>query len=303
MRQVRQVFASLNSVACDNVTSITSNFGGGVKASRNDMLGARGLMKLKTGDLDQKVCNAAPVADETQMCTTERTVDSFENWTSSGVIDRQLIYETQKGQNDNASGDRYNFAQLGKELEECLRSELNENQLIGNVSVEPTDEHQGESAGIDRTGKLDQKSTATVLHSWVHDDQQPRREDFSGFLMEVEHKVERRIASRFPEIARLFLDYRSLSRKERWSRLEASRQQSWQGYRRSRSYSRRRGGTFNKTSEEDGFQVQVHECKKKGTWTCSKCFQKWRLQLSFGIVLSLVIISAHDFWHGLIAAS
>ena len=31
---------SLNSVACDNVTAIASDFGVGVKASRNDMLGA-----------------------------------------------------------------------------------------------------------------------------------------------------------------------------------------------------------------------------------------------------------------------
>ena len=44
--------ASLNSVACDNVTAIASDFGGGVKASRNDMLGAWALMQLKTGGLD-----------------------------------------------------------------------------------------------------------------------------------------------------------------------------------------------------------------------------------------------------------
>ena len=247
---------SLNSVASDNVTSITSNFGSGFKASRNDMLRAWGLMKLKTDGLDQKFFNATHVADETQMCKTECTVDTFEYCTSSGVIDRQLVCETQKGQKDNASVDRCNFAQLWKELEECVQSQLNENQLICSVAVEPTDEHQGQNAGIGRTGKLDQKSMATVLHSWVHDDQQPRREDFSGFLMDVEHKVERRIASRFPEIARLFLDYQSLSRKERWSRLEASRQQSWQGYRRNGSYSRRRGGEFIKASEEEGFHAQ-----------------------------------------------
>ena len=41
--------ASLNSVACDSVTAIASSFGSGVKASRNDMLRAWGLMKLKTG--------------------------------------------------------------------------------------------------------------------------------------------------------------------------------------------------------------------------------------------------------------
>ena len=55
---------------------------------------------------------------------------------------------------------------------------------------------------------------ATVLHSWVQDDQQPRREESSRFSMEVEQKVERRIASRFPEIAMLLLMNRSLSRKE-----------------------------------------------------------------------------------------
>ena len=60
--------------------------------------------------------------------------------------------------------------------------------------------------------------------------------------MEVEQKVERRIASQFPENARLLLENRSLSRKEKGSRLEASGQQSWQDYRRNGSYSGRRGG-------------------------------------------------------------
>ena len=80
---------------------------------------------------------------------------------------------------------------------------------------------------------------ATGLSDWVHDDQQPRREDSRRFSMEVEQKVERRIASRFPEIARLLLVNRYISRKERWSRLEASGKQSWQHYRRNGSYSGR----------------------------------------------------------------
>ena len=46
--------ASLNSVACDNVTAIASDFGSGVKASRNDMLGAWALMELKKGGIDLK---------------------------------------------------------------------------------------------------------------------------------------------------------------------------------------------------------------------------------------------------------
>ena len=235
--------ASLNTVACDNVTAIASDFGGGgVKANRNDMLGAWGLMQLKTGGVDQKFCNSTKVADGTQMCTAVYTVDILDNWTSSGGIDRQLVSETQKGQNDEAAVDRSNFAQLGKELEDWVQSQLNESQLNGSVLVEPTDEHQEEIAGIDRTGKYDQKSMTTVLHSWVHDDQQPRRLDPSGFSMEVEQKVERRIASRFPEIAKLLLENRSLSQKERWSRLEASGQQSWLDYRRNGSYSGRRGG-------------------------------------------------------------
>ena len=117
--------ASLNSVACENVTTIVSNFGSGVKASRNDVLGARALMELKTGVLDQKFCNVTHVADETQMCTTECTVDTLENWKSSEDIDRQLVCETQKGQNDKAAGDRSTFAQLGKELEEWVQSQLN----------------------------------------------------------------------------------------------------------------------------------------------------------------------------------
>ena len=40
---------SLDSVACGNVTALAIKFGGGVKASRNDMLGAWALIKLKTG--------------------------------------------------------------------------------------------------------------------------------------------------------------------------------------------------------------------------------------------------------------
>ena len=233
--------ASLNSVACDNVTAIASDFGGGVKVSRNDMLGAWALMELKKG-MELKFCNATNEAEETQMCTTECTVDTLENWTSSGEIDRLLISETQKGQSNNAAVDRSNFAQLGKELEEWVQSQLSESQLNGSVPVEPTDERQEDSAGVDRTGKWDQKSMATVLHSWVHNDQQPRREDSGGFSMAFEQKVDRGIASRFPEIATLLLENRSLSRKEKWSRLEASGQQSWQDYRRNGSYSGRRGG-------------------------------------------------------------
>ena len=98
--------ASLNSIACNNVTTIASNFDGGAKTSRNDMLGAWALMELKTGGLDQKFSNATHVADETQMCTTECTADTLENWTSSGGIDWQLVSETQKGQNDKAAGSR-----------------------------------------------------------------------------------------------------------------------------------------------------------------------------------------------------
>ena len=241
-RSERSFAASLNSVICDNVTAIVSSFGGCVKASRSDLLGAWALMKLKTGGLDQKFCNATNVADETQMCTTEGTVDTLENWTSSGGTDGQLVCETQKGQNNKAAGDRSNVAQLGKELEEWVQSQLNESQLNGSDSVEPKDEHQVDSAGVDRIGKYYQKSMAKVLHSRVHDDQQPRREDSRRFSMEVEQKVERRIASRFPEIARLLLENRALSRKERWSRLEASGQQSWLDYRRNGSYSGRRGG-------------------------------------------------------------
>ena len=205
--------SSLNSVTCDNVTALAINFGGGVKASRNDMLGAWALMKLKTGGSDQKFCKAAHVADETQMCTTENTVDNLENRTTSGGIDRQLGSDTQKGQNDKAAGDRSDFAQLGKELQKWVQSQLNESELNGIVFVKPTDEHQGESAGIDRTGKSNHKSMATVFHSWVLDDQHPMREQTSGFLMEAEQNVERRIVSQFPDIARLLLENCSLSRK------------------------------------------------------------------------------------------
>ena len=176
------------------------------------------------------------------MCTTECTVDTLENWTSPGGIDHQLVSQAQNGQNDKEALDRSNFAQLGKELEEWVQSQLHESQLCDSILVEPTDEHQRESAGVDRTGNSDHNSMTTVLHSWVHDDKQPRREDFCGFSMDVEQKVERRIASRFPEIAKLLLKNRSLSQKEKWRRLEASRQQAWQKYRRNGSYSGRRGG-------------------------------------------------------------
>ena len=246
--------ASLNSVEC-NVTAIASDFGGGVKAIRNDMLGAWALMQLKTGGLDQKFCHATHGADETQMCTTECTVDTLENWTSSGGIDRLLVSETQKGQNNNTAVDRSNFAQLGKELEEWVQSQLSESQLNGSVLVKPTDEHQEENPAIDRTGKSDQESMATVLHSWVRDNQQPRREDSSGFSMAVEQKVERRIASRYPEIAKLLLENRLLSWKE-WSTLEASGQQAWQHYRTNGSYSGRGGHPFNDKSKK----VFVYKC-------------------------------------------
>ena len=241
-RSETSIAASLNSVACENVTALAINFGAGIKASRNDMLGAWALMELKTGGVDQKFCNVPHVADETQMCTTEGTVDTLETWSGSGGTDEQLVCETQKVQNDKAAGDRSDFSQLGKEPEEWVQSQLNENQLNCSVSVEPTDEHQGDSAGVDRTGKYYQKSMATGLSDWVYDDQQPRREDSTVFSLEVEQKLNRRIASRFPEIARLLLENRALSRKERWSRLEASGQQSWQEYRRNVNNNGRRGG-------------------------------------------------------------
>ena len=91
---------SLSSVACDNVTALSINFGCGVKASRNDMLKSWGLMELKTVGLDQKFCNVTHVADETQTCKTECAVDTLENWTGSGGIDRQLVFESEKCQND-----------------------------------------------------------------------------------------------------------------------------------------------------------------------------------------------------------
>ena len=104
---------SLNSVACGNVAAFSINFGSGVKASRRDMLGAWALMELKTGGMDQKFCNATNVAAETQMCTTECTVDTLENRSNSGGTDGQLVCETQRGQNDEAAGDRSYFA-VGK---------------------------------------------------------------------------------------------------------------------------------------------------------------------------------------------
>ena len=154
------------------------------------MLGAWALMEFKTGGLDQKICNATHVADETQLCTTECTVDTLE------------------------------------------------------------------SARIYRTGKSDQKSVTKVLHSWFLDDQQPRREDSSGFLTEFEQKVDGRIASRFSEIAKLLLENRSLRRKERWSRLEASGQQPWQDYRSYGSYSGRRGGHLLKHQRKKCFMYR-----------------------------------------------
>ena len=95
-------------------------------------------MELMTRVMDQKFCKGTHVADQTQMCTTECTVDILENWTSSRGIDRQLVSETPNGQNDKATGVRSSFAQLGKELDERVQSE---SQLNGCVSVEPTDEH------------------------------------------------------------------------------------------------------------------------------------------------------------------
>ena len=129
-----------------------------------------------------------------------------------------------------------------------MQLHLNESQLKGSVLVEPTDEHQRESAGVDRTRKSDHISMTTVLHSWVCDEQQPRREDSSEFLGAVKQKVDRRIASRFPKIAKLLL--------ERWSRLETSRQQAWQDYRRNGSYSRRRGGYPFKHLKESVFMYR-----------------------------------------------
>ena len=117
-RSETSIGASLNSVACGNVTATARNFGGGNKTSRTDMSGACALMELKTTSMDQKFCNATHVTGETQMCTTECIVDSLEKWTNSGGIDWQLVSETLKGQNNKAAGDRIIFAQLGNVLKE-----------------------------------------------------------------------------------------------------------------------------------------------------------------------------------------
>ena len=115
---------------------------------------------------------------------------------------------------------------------------------------------------------------ATVLDSWVHDDQQPRREDTSGLSLEVEQKVEWRVASSFPEIAKPLLENRSWSRKERWSRLEASGQQSWQDYRRNGNYSGGRGGHPIK-----------HQRKKVFMYRCTSLWREGRWQLSYSTFL------------------
>ena len=122
------------------------------------------------------------------MCTTECTVDILENWTSPGGIDCQLVSETQKGQSNIAAVDLSNFAQLGKELEEWVQSQLSESQLNDSVSVEPTDEHQEDSAGVDRKGKTDEKSKAKVLHSWVYDEQQLGGRTLASFRVQLSRK-------------------------------------------------------------------------------------------------------------------
>ena len=141
---------------------------------------------------------------------------------------------------------------------------MNETQTNDSVAVEPTDEHQGESVGIDRTVKSDQKSMATILHSWIHDDQQPKREETSEFSMEVEQKVERRIASRFPEIAKLLLDNRSLSLKEvepfgsiRTAIMAGIQEKWWLQW--------KKRWTFIPASKEEGCRVQMHKCMMRRT--------------------------------------
>ena len=191
-------------------------------------------MELQTGGLDQKLSNTIHGADETQICTTDCTVATLENRTSSGGNDRELVSETQKGQHDKKAGDQSNFAELGKKLEDWVQSQLHKSQLNSSVLVEPTDEHPGESAEIDITQKSGQKSMATVLHSWVHDDQQ-----------------------RFPEIAKMLLENRSLSRKERWSRLDASGQHLWEDYRRNGSYS---GGRVGHPFKHQRKKVFMYRC-------------------------------------------
>ena len=49
---------SFSSEARNIVTAIARQFGGSVKAGRNDKLGARGFMELELEGLEQKFCNA-----------------------------------------------------------------------------------------------------------------------------------------------------------------------------------------------------------------------------------------------------
>ena len=59
--------AKLEEEACDNVTAIDRKHHHEVKALRNDIMGAWGLMELRTRSLDRKLYSATYVVDETQL--------------------------------------------------------------------------------------------------------------------------------------------------------------------------------------------------------------------------------------------
>ena len=50
-----------------------------------------------------------------------------------------------------------------KDLEDWVQSQMNENAHNSIVSVEPTDEHQGESAGIDRKRETQSKVNGYIV--------------------------------------------------------------------------------------------------------------------------------------------
>ena len=96
------------------------------------------------------------------------------------------------------------------------------------------------------------------LRDCIFDHQQLMREEFSGFSMKFEQKMEK-TASRFPETAKFLLENQFLSWKEKWSSFEASRQQSRQDYRRNGSYSGKKVD-INSSIRGRSFSYFIYRC-------------------------------------------
>ena len=122
-REQRQVLKSFNAKASNNVTAIASFFEDSVKASSNILLGAWSSMELKTEGSNR---NSAMQQTWLMRYNCVQLSSLMTTWKKCpGGIDWELVSETQKRQQVEATRGPNTFAKLGTEIKEWVQTQLN----------------------------------------------------------------------------------------------------------------------------------------------------------------------------------